>query len=76
MHFNFLLPVITALSLLGALVNGSPIMCPDSKRDAILSGAMPAEECCSYGVCKNTVVIAMGRAQEKDSSAIRYNERR
>ncbi|KAI1397005.1 hypothetical protein F4819DRAFT_103462 [Hypoxylon fuscum] len=73
MQFNFIISLILTFSLLGA---ASPIRCPDSKRDAILSGAMPAEECCSYGVCKNTVVIAMGRAEEPDSSAVKYNEKR
>ncbi|KAI1378692.1 hypothetical protein F4677DRAFT_375796 [Hypoxylon crocopeplum] len=76
MQFNFILPIVTVLSLLGALANASPIRCPDSKRDLILSGTMPAEECCSYGVCKNTVVIAMGQAEKPLSSAVRYNERR
>ncbi|KAI0384154.1 hypothetical protein F5Y04DRAFT_278157 [Hypomontagnella monticulosa] len=76
MQFNLLLSLITTFSLLGALGFASPIRCPDSKRDLILSGAMPAEECCSYGVCKNTVVIAMGRSEEPLSSAVRYNTKR
>ncbi|OTA99398.1 hypothetical protein M426DRAFT_16478 [Hypoxylon sp. CI-4A] len=76
MQFDLLLPVFMALSLFGAMVEASPILCPDSKRDLILSGAMAAEECCSYGVCKNTVVVAMGKAQEPLSSAVKYNERR
>ncbi|KAI1137120.1 hypothetical protein F5Y05DRAFT_414283 [Hypoxylon sp. FL0543] len=76
MQFNLLLPIVTVFSVLGALVQASPIRCPDSKRDLILSGAMPAEECCSYGVCKNTVVIAMARAQENQSSAVMYNAKR
>ncbi|KAI1205386.1 uncharacterized protein F4807DRAFT_283740 [Annulohypoxylon truncatum] len=75
MLFNFLISVVTTFSLLGASVNASPIRCPDSKRDLILQGAMPAEECCSYGVCKNTVVVAMGPAEESKSSAIMYNTR-
>ncbi|KAI6088143.1 hypothetical protein F4821DRAFT_95978 [Hypoxylon rubiginosum] len=73
MHFNFILPAILVFSMLGA---ASPIRCPDSKRDLILNGAMPAEECCSYGVCKNTVVVAMGQEEKPLSSAVRYNERR
>ncbi|KAI2604689.1 hypothetical protein GGR54DRAFT_450431 [Hypoxylon sp. NC1633] len=76
MQFDILLPIIAALSLLGALAGASPIRCPDSKRDAILRGSMPAEECCSYGVCKNTVVVAMGEAEQPLSSAVKYNTRR
>ncbi|KAI2603878.1 uncharacterized protein GGS25DRAFT_438859 [Hypoxylon fragiforme] len=76
MKLNPLLSTVTALTLIGALAQASPIRCPDSKRDAILRGALPAEVCCSYGVCKNTVVIAMGRAQEEFSSAVRYNDKR
>ncbi|KAI0882149.1 uncharacterized protein GGS22DRAFT_48391 [Annulohypoxylon maeteangense] len=74
MLFN-LISAMTAFSLLGAFVNASPILCPDSKRDLILRGTMAAEECCSYGVCKNTVVVAMGPAEESKSSAIMYNTR-
>ncbi|KAI0178828.1 hypothetical protein GGR52DRAFT_569737 [Hypoxylon sp. FL1284] len=73
MQFNFLLPVMLAFSILGA---ASPIRCPDSKRDLILKGTMPAEECCSYGVCQNTVVVAMGQDQKSLGSGVRYNERR
>ncbi|KAI1459554.1 hypothetical protein F4805DRAFT_66495 [Annulohypoxylon moriforme] len=75
MLFNVSISVITAFSLLGTFANASPIRCPDSKRDLILQGTMPAEECCSYGICKNTVVVAMGPAEESKSSAIMYNTR-
>jgi hypothetical protein len=30
------------------------------KVDLILNGELPAEVCCSYGICKGDVVIAMG----------------
>lgn len=30
------------------------------KVDAILKGDMAPEECCSYGVCKGGVVVAVG----------------
>ncbi|KAI0599034.1 hypothetical protein F4775DRAFT_591821 [Biscogniauxia sp. FL1348] len=67
---------MTMLSL-GGLVQGSPVPCPDSKRDAILRGEISPESCCSYGYCKNDVVIAMDeeRIRRNLASGLRYNTR-
>ncbi|CAJ2500577.1 Uu.00g034300.m01.CDS01 [Anthostomella pinea] len=60
---------------LTGLTSASPVRCPDSKRDAILRGEIAPEYCCSYGICKNDVVVAMDRDEtiQHPGSALRYN---
>ncbi|KAI1501213.1 hypothetical protein F5X99DRAFT_383724 [Biscogniauxia marginata] len=77
MRTNFILSTITVITSFGGLTQASPIPCPDSKRDAILKGAISPESCCSYGFCKNDVVIAMDedRIRRNLASGLRYNTR-
>ncbi|PHH54046.1 hypothetical protein CFIMG_001024RA [Ceratocystis fimbriata CBS 114723] len=58
---KLLLLSFASLAALGSLggVLASPIVCPDDLRDLILSGQVPEEVCCSYGVCRGNVVIRM-----------------
>ncbi|KAI1491303.1 hypothetical protein F5X96DRAFT_631973 [Biscogniauxia mediterranea] len=75
MQINFLISTAMAMLSLGSLVQGSPVPCPDSKRDAILRGEISPESCCSYGYCKNDVVVAMDEEtlQRNLASGLRYN---
>jgi len=54
----------TALVALCSLAATAPLgpkgPCAEWKVDAILKGDMAPEECCSYGVCKGGVVVAVG----------------
>ncbi|KAI1081925.1 hypothetical protein F5B20DRAFT_533661 [Whalleya microplaca] len=78
MQFDILLSLFALVFSISAMVDASPIRCPDSKRDAILRGDIAPESCCSYGICKNTVVVAMveGQTEENLGSALRYNTKR
>ncbi|TLD03729.1 uncharacterized protein PgNI_11724 [Pyricularia grisea] len=57
-HYLIVSAIFAAI-VVSATVPGSPVVCPDEKRDAILRGDLSPEACCSYGVCKNTVVVRM-----------------
>ncbi|TLD29074.1 hypothetical protein PspLS_04184 [Pyricularia sp. CBS 133598] len=56
---SLIVSAIFAAIVVAGTVPGSPVACPDDKRDAILRGDLSPEACCSYGVCKNTVVVRM-----------------
>ncbi|KAI7920837.1 hypothetical protein M0657_006416 [Pyricularia oryzae] len=56
---SLIVSAIFAAIVVAGTVPGSPVACPDAKRDAILRGDLNPEACCSYGVCKNTVVVRM-----------------
>ncbi|TRX96451.1 hypothetical protein FHL15_002723 [Xylaria flabelliformis] len=58
--------------------NTSPMRCPDHKVDEIIANRLAPEECCSYGVCLNDVVVAMSvdDALEMKGSALRYSDPR
>ncbi|KAK7430293.1 hypothetical protein QQZ08_003269 [Neonectria magnoliae] len=59
MKWSFLL-VAAAASMVAAAPITPNGPCPDAKVDAILKGEMDPSECCSYGVCKGDVVVAVG----------------
>ncbi|KAH8157329.1 hypothetical protein CIB48_g10915 [Xylaria polymorpha] len=67
--------MIMSLTKLGY---SSPMRCPDHKRDGIMTNRLAPEECCSYGVCLNDVVVAMSveDALELKGSALRYSDPR
>ncbi|KAI1739239.1 hypothetical protein F4680DRAFT_151500 [Xylaria scruposa] len=78
MQFNFLVStLIITISLIRPGYT-SPMRCPDHKVDAIIANRLAPEECCSYGVCLNDVVVAMSvdDALEMKGSALRYSDPR
>lgn len=60
MRFQYILSALAGMLATGALVDASPMRCPDSIRDGILKGEIAAEKCCSYGKCLGDVVIQSG----------------
>ncbi|KAI0538762.1 hypothetical protein GGR58DRAFT_284540 [Xylaria digitata] len=78
MQFNFVILTLATFIYLTGLGCASPMRCPDEKRDAIIANRLAPEECCSYGVCLNNVVVAMSvdDALEMKGSALRYSDPR
>ncbi|KAI8626651.1 hypothetical protein F5Y19DRAFT_217163 [Xylariaceae sp. FL1651] len=78
MQFGFLISTLAVTMSLSGLIHASPMRCPDHKRDAIMMNQMRPEECCSYGVCINDVVVAMSpdEALQMKGSALRYSDPR
>ncbi|KAI0474776.1 hypothetical protein F4859DRAFT_78944 [Xylaria cf. heliscus] len=78
MQFNFLISTLATILFLTNLGYTSPLRCPDHKRDGIMANRLAPEECCSYGVCLNDVVVAMSveDALELKGSALKYSDPR
>ncbi|KAI1333546.1 hypothetical protein F5Y15DRAFT_421707 [Xylariaceae sp. FL0016] len=77
MQLGFILSAVVATLSFTGLATATPMRCPDETRDLILKGILPPETCCSYGFCKNDVVVAMHEWQARNNpgSALRYNTR-
>ncbi|KAJ1327822.1 hypothetical protein MN608_07153 [Microdochium nivale] len=73
MKFTGLISALFTMATIGQVAQASPVACTSAKRDAILSGDLPAEACCPYGICRKDVVVAMLERNQDIASGLRYN---